>query len=173
MKIVDRGRAYWYSWCGITIVTGILAGFMISQSLILGPFFTWFVEAGKTDLLRETYSVYRASGTFALRYSLYYLPLLLSLVFGGIWTVLAFLHKPDRVVAIIAGLSTYWVSALFIGTGFMGVEEATMKGLADEVTLQRFVSLNVPLHSTFAVIYTISLALLLVVAIRRMRISPS
>ena len=118
--------------------------------------------------MRETYSVYRASGTFSLRMTLYYLPILLSLIFGGIWTVLAFLRKTDRVVAAIAGLSTYWVSALFIGTGFMGVEEAVMKGLADETTFQRFASLNVPLHSTFAVLYTVSLVLLLVLAIRRL-----
>jgi hypothetical protein len=173
MKILDRGRAYWYSWCGLTIVTGILAGFMISQSLMLGPFFTWFVESDNTNLMRETYSVYRAGGTFALRYTLYYLPLLLSLIFGGIWTVLAFLRKTDRIIAVIAGLSTYWVSALFIGTGFMSVEEATMKGLADDATFQRFASLNVPLHSTFAIIYSVSLVLLLVVAIRRMGISSS
>jgi len=173
MKMQGEGRPYWFSWCGLTIVTGILAGFMISQSLILGPFFTWFVESDNTNLMRETYSVYRASGTFALRYTLYYLPLLLSLIFGGVWTVLAFLRKTDRVVAAIAGLSTYWVSALFLGTGFMQVEEATMKGLADAATLQRFATLNVPLHSTFAVIYTASLVLLLAVAVRRIRTSSS
>jgi len=166
-------RAYWPTWYALTTVTGILAGFMISQSLILGPFFTWFIESDNTDLLRETYSVYRASGTFALRYSLYYLPLLLSLICGGIWAVLAFVRKTDRVVASIAGLATYWVSAVFLGTGFMQVEEATMKGLADAPTLQRFALLNVPLHSIFAVIYTVSLILLLVVATRKMRTSLS
>lgn len=160
-------KLYWGFWCSTTILTGILAGFMISHSLILGPFFTWFIESGNVDLLQSTFSVYRTSSSASLLHSLYYMPLLLALISGAIWTVLSFLLKRDRIIAVIAGLSTFWVSIIFLGTGFGEVEEAAMSGIADETTMQLFASLNLPIHTSFAIIYTVSFLLLLIVVLKK------
>jgi hypothetical protein len=165
-NIIDK--LYWIFWCSTTILTGILAGFMISHAIMFGRFFTWFIESGNADLLRSTYTVFRESSSPQVLYNSF---LYLALASGIIWTVLAFLMKRDRIIAIIAGLSTFWVSLVFFGTGFDELEEAVMLGIADETTMQSFASLNVPIHTCFAIFYVVSLLLLLVVALKRIKSS--
>jgi len=157
-------KLYWIFWCSTTMLTGILAGFMISHSIMFGRFFTWFVESGNINLLRSTYSVFREAASPQILYNRF---LLVSVVLGPIWVVLAFLKKKDRIISTIAGLSTYWVAVIFFGLGFEKVEEAVMLGIADETTQQLFVSLNVPIHTYNAIVYTVSFLLLLVVALKK------
>ena len=61
-NIIDK--LYWFFWASTTILTGILAGFMISHSIMLGRFFTWYVESGNMELLRQTFSVFLESNDF-------------------------------------------------------------------------------------------------------------
>jgi len=86
-------KLYWSFWCSTTILAGILAGFLISHSIMLGRFFNWYFESGNVDLLHKTYSVYRKTNAFER--ALYNLPLLLSLVSGIIWTGLAVYLKRE------------------------------------------------------------------------------
>src|SRR5689334_1985136 len=44
-------RAFWVFWCLTTMLTGVLAGYMVSHSIMLGRFFNWYLETGNTDLL--------------------------------------------------------------------------------------------------------------------------
>ena len=160
-------KLYWIFWCSTTILTGILAGFMISHSIMFGRFFTWFIKSGNVDLLLSTYSVFRPSNeSYDALYDYF---LLCAFISGIIWVVLALILKRDRIIATIAGLATVWVSVIFIGTGFDEVEEAALSGIADETTMQLFASLNVPIHTSFAIIYTVSFLLLLVVALKRIK----
>ncbi len=158
-------KLFWLFWFTTTIFAGILAGFMISHILILGRFFNWYIESGNVDLLHATYAVYRE--TNALERLLYNSFLLLQLGSGIIWTVLAFYLKRERIVALIAGLATVWVSILFIGTGIGDAEDAVLSGTADASLTQLYVTLNIPIHTTFAIIYTVSFVLLLYVALKR------
>lgn len=82
---------------------------------------------------------------------------------------MAFVLKRDRVISIFAGLPTYFISAIFFATGFSKVEELVMSGIADNATNQLFALENVPLHTSFAVIHTISFVLLLVIALRKIK----
>jgi len=160
-------KLFWPFWCSTTILTGILAGFMISHSIMFGRFFTWFIESGNVDLLRSTYSVFRPlNESYDALYDYF---LLFALISGIIWFVLALILKRERIIATIAGLATVWVSVIFFGTGFDEVEEAALSGIADETTMQLFASLNVPIHTSFAIIYTVSFLLLLVVALKRIK----
>jgi hypothetical protein len=160
-------RLYWILWFITTILTGILSGFMISHSLILGGFFTWCIESSNLDLIRKGFSIYRETDNYKLLYLFYYSPILISLVSGPAWVVLAFLKKRYRGISLIAGLSTYWVSVIFVGTGFGKVEKAVMKGLADDATRQFFVNFNVPIHTCNAIIYSVSFLLLLFVVLKK------
>lgn len=72
-------KLYWGFWCSTTVLVGILAGFFIAHSLLLGPFFSWFIESGKVDLLRQTFSVYRATAGYSHLYNLYYAPIFFHL----------------------------------------------------------------------------------------------
>ena len=166
MKKNVTKKLFWIFWCSTTMLTGILAGFMISHSIMFGRFFTWFIESGNADLLRSTYSVFREASSPQV---LYYVPIYLALASGIIWVVLAFLMKRDRIIAVIAGLSTIWVGVIFMGTGFDALEEAVMSGIADETMMQSFASLNVPIHIGNAIIYGVSFVLLLVVALKKQK----
>jgi hypothetical protein len=160
-------QLYWSSWFSTTIFVGILAGYFISHSVLLGPFFSWFIESGKVDLLHQTFSVYRETAGYSHLYNLYYAPILFSLISGGIWTILAFILKRDRVISIFAGLPTYFMSAIFLATGFSNTENAVMSGIADDATNRLFALENVPIHTSFAIIHTISFLLLLVIVLRK------
>jgi heme/copper-type cytochrome/quinol oxidase subunit 3 len=120
------------------------------------------------DLLRQTFTVFREVSKPDPN-SLYDIPLYLALASGVIWTVLAFLLKRDRITALIAGLSTLWVGAIFMISDLDEAEEAVLSGIADERMAQYFLTINVPIHALFALIYVVSLLLLLFVALKGLR----
>jgi hypothetical protein len=153
-------RLYWTLWVVTTMLTGILAGYMISHSIMLGRFFTWFAISDNLDLLRQTYTTFRAQ---TRAYVWYDVPLLLHLVFGIAWVLLSFIVKIQRAIAFVAGLSTVWVSILFMGLNFDEVEDSVLTSTADAATVRYFASMNIPLHTSFAVIYAFSLLLLLLI----------
>ena len=165
MKENILSRLFWLFWCLTTILTGILAGYMVSHSIMLGRFFSWLVDSGNMDLLRQTFTVFREVSKPDPNV-LYDTPLYLAFASGVIWTVLAFLLKRDRIIALIAGLSTFWVGNIFTISDLDEAEEAVLSGIADERMAQFFLSINVPIHTLFAVIYVVSLLLLLFVALK-------
>ena len=157
-------KLYWVFWCSTTMLTGILAGFMVSHSIMLARFFNWFIESGNVDLLHQTYTVFRKASS---PQNLYNVPLLVALASGAIWAVLALILKRERIIAIIAGLATLWVAIIFKVSDLDEAEEAVLSGIADDRLTQLYVLINVPIHSCFAVIYVVSLFLLLLVALRK------
>ena len=63
--MVDRGffhLIYWVLWFAITILTGILAGFLTSHSVMLGRYFTWLIESGNYQVFTDTFS-FQSSNT--------------------------------------------------------------------------------------------------------------
>jgi len=133
---------------------------------MLGRFFSWYVESGHMDLLRQTYTTFRETSTPDPS-KVYDIPLYLSFISGTIWTVLAFLLRRDRITALVAGLSTFWAGNIFMISDLDEAEAAVLSGLADDRMAQFFLSINVPIHTLFAVIYTGSLFLLLLVALKQ------
>jgi hypothetical protein len=158
-------KLFWAFWCSTTILTGILAGFMISHSIMLGRFFTWYIESGNVELLRQTFTVFRETSSPPPQV-VYNVPLYLAFVSGVVWTVLAFVLKRDRIIAMIAGLSTFWVGNIFFISDLDEAEEAVLSGSADASMTQFFASINLPIHTCFAAIYVVSLLLLLLVALK-------
>ena len=156
-------RLFWAFWCSTTILTGILAGFLTSHAIMFGRFQTWFFESGNVDLLHQTFTVFRAANSPQVLYDSFFY---MALVSGIAWTALAFVLKRDRIIAMIAGLSTLWVSIVFFASEFGRAEDEVLAGIADERMTQLFVMLNVPIHTCFAVFYVLSLFLLLVVALK-------
>ena len=156
-------KLFWVFWCSTTILTGVLAGFLVSHSIMLGRFFQWFIESGNENLLHQTYTVFRAASNPHIVYNI---PLYLAFVSGIIWTVLAFIVRRDRIIAVIAGLSTLWVGMIFFISDLAEAEEAVMTGIADARLTQLYTSINLPLHTLFAAIYVVSFFLLLLVALK-------
>ena len=163
MKKNYTNRLFWIFWCSTTMLTGILAGFLTSHAIMFGRFQTWFIESGNVDLLHKTFTVFREAYSPQVLYDSFFY---LALGSGVLWTVLAFLMKKDRIIAVIAGLSTLWVSIAFFATNFGSAEDEVLMGIADERMTRLFVSLNVPIHTYFAIFYVLSLFLLLIVALK-------
>lgn len=145
-------------WYPTVILTGVLAGFMVSHAIMLGRFFNWYISSGNEELLHRTYTVFRLESSPQVTYDI---PLYLALVVGILWTVLSFLIRKDRIVAFIAGLSTLWTGFIFTATGLGEAEDAVLSGMADAAVTRHYLNINLPIHSLFAVIYLVSLFLLL------------
>lgn len=162
-------KLYWIFWCSTTVFTGISAGMIIAHILQLGRFFTWLIESGNEDLLHQTFTIFRQTNRIQdMSYDSF---LYLALVSGIIWIVLAFILKRERVIAIIAGLASFWTGLIFSISDLDEAEEAVLSGTADASLTQLFVSINVPVHSCFAAIYTVCFLLLLIVAFKRIKSS--
>lgn len=164
-------KLYWILWCSTTILTGILSGFMISHSINYGRFLHWLVESGKEGLLHQTLTIYRETSSASFFMGVYYSFIWVALLSGIIWVVTAFLLKRERIIAIIAGLSSLWVGIIFSFSGIDAAEEAVHSGIANADMTQLYLSLYMPVHTCFAIIYTASFILLLYVALKeKMRI---
>ena len=159
-------RTHRVLWFATTILTGILAGFLTSHSVMLGRYFTWVIESGNYQVFTDTFPAFRQATQANVHYNLF---LWASLLVGTVWTIVCFVVKKDRVVAVIAGLSSFWVGSVFFASGFSDAEEAVATGMASAGIREFFVSWNLPLHRSFAAFYTLSLFLLLLVGIRRSR----
>jgi hypothetical protein len=159
-------RIHWVLWIAITILTGILAGFLTSHSVMLGRFFTWLIESDNYQVFIDTFSVFREATHANVHYNLF---LWASLIIGIIWTIFCFIVKKNRIIGLIAGLSSLWVGCVFFASGFSDAEEAVAMGVADEAVRQFFVSWNIPMHISFAVFYTLCFFLLLLSGCKEIR----
>jgi hypothetical protein len=151
-------RIHLVFWFAVTILTGILAGFLTSHSVMLGRYFTWLIESGHYRVFTDTFSVFREATHANVYYNLF---LWVSLIVGFIWTAFCFIAKKNRIIALIAGLSSLWVGFVFFSSGFSDAEEAVAKGVADEAVREFFVSWNIPMHTSFAIFYFLCFLLLL------------
>ena len=145
-------------WYPTTILTGILAGYMVSNSIMLCRFFNWYITSGNEALLHQTYTVFRLEHSPQVPYNI---PIYVALLVGILWTILSFIIKRDRIVAIIAGLSTLWVGIIFTGISLDEAESAVLSGVANDSVTRHYLNVNVPAHTIFAIIYIVSLFLLL------------
>ncbi|MDC7125264.1 MAG: hypothetical protein PQJ46_06845 [Spirochaetales bacterium] len=131
-------------WLLTILLTGILTGFVLSHSLILGPWFTWFVSnPEKTPLLYETYSVFRQNHPPTLYNSIFMLQIFSFLVF----LIFASIRKYRAPLALIAFLISLVVGIIHFGSGFGELEHAVLSGVAkDAASLARYAKWNVPIH---------------------------
>jgi hypothetical protein len=132
---------------------------MISHSIMFGQFLSWFVASAKLDLLHQTYTVFRGATPWN---NIYDLPLLLQLIVGLAFVGISVALRRRPLAAVAAGAATVWVSILFLSFRVGAAEDAVLSGSADSEMAQYFLRINIPLHSTFAVIYSASLLALLI-----------
>jgi hypothetical protein len=151
-------RVHRVLWLAVTLLTGLLAGFLLSHSVMLGRYFSWLIRSGNYRVFTDTFSQFRLATRANVHYNLF---LWVSLAAGAGWVVSSFVVRKDRVVAVVAGLSSLWVGCVFFASGFAEAEEAVSTGVAGEALQQFFVSWNVPLHASFAAFYTACFLLLL------------
>ena len=152
-------KLYWVFWFLVTISIGILAGFLTSHSIMLGRFFSWLLENNHNVVFTDYFSVFRAETNANVYYNLF---LWFGLIAGIGFTIMCFIKKKTRIVALIAGMSTFWVSVMFFNWDFSKIEEAVSTGAADAATIEKFLSWNLPIHTSFACLYIVSFIILLI-----------
>jgi hypothetical protein len=163
---VGLRKAYWALWFAVAMITGVLSGFLLSHSVMLGRYFTWLIESGNNQVFGDTFSIFREATRANIHYNLF---LWISFVLGIAWIPICFIARKTRVVAVIAGLSTLWVGCVFFVSNFAAAEEAVATGTATEAVRQFFVSWNLPMHASFAAFYSICFFLLLLSGFREVR----
>ena len=159
-------RSYWVLWFALTMLTGILSGFLLSHSVMLGRYFSWLIESGNNHVFVDTFSVFRDATRANLHYNLF---LWISFVVGIAWTPICFIARKTRAVAVTAGLSTFWVGSVFFASNFAAAEQAVSTGTATEAVRRFFLSWNLPIHASFAAFYSICFFLLLFSGFREVR----
>jgi hypothetical protein len=145
-------------WVMVTMITGILAGFLTSHSVLLGRYFTWLIDSGNYRVFKDTFALFREASHANVHYNLF---LWASLIIGTAWAVVCILARKERIVALIAGLSSFWVGSVFFASGFAAAEEAVCTGAADAAVQQFYATWNLPLHTSFAIFYTVCFCWLL------------
>ena len=96
-----------------------------------------------------------------------------AFIIGIIWTIVSFVIKKDRIIALIAGLSTLWVGMIFMISDLDEAEEAVLSSAGNADLTQLFLNINIPIHSTFAAIYLVSFILLLWYGMRAKKLRES
>lgn len=163
MNQTIKVKIYWVLFFLTIITTGMLSGFITSHSVMLGRFFTWCVENNHTEVFSSYFAQFRIETRANVHYNLI---LWINMIIGILWTITCFINKRSRIVAVIAGISTFWVGSVFFASNFAEMEGAVCSGISDANIQQSFVSLNIPLHISFAVFYTLCFVILLYSAIR-------
>jgi len=158
MKRIVMTRIQRVLWYATTLSTGILTGFLVSHSVMLGRFFTWLIKADRYDVFEESFSVFRLSSHANVHYNLF---LVVALVIGVLYAAISLILRKDRPTALLAGLSTLWVSCVFFISRFSDAEAAVASGVADQSVRDFFVAWNLPMHSSFAIFYAVCFLLLL------------
>jgi len=159
-------KAFWTAWGATTMLNGIVAGHMVSHSVMLGQFFNWFIQTGNLDLLHRTYSVFRASGTAHLVYDT---PFYLHLAAGTVLAALALVVRRHRLISVLAGMSTLWAATIFHVTDLDGAEDSVLTGTADAATIRYYLDINIPVHAALALIYLLAMAAMLAIPLLERR----
>lgn len=166
-------RLYWPGWGLATALTAIVAGFMVSHALLLGPFLSWMVASGRGQMLSQTYPVFALTeGRPGL--TVFYALCGLQAVAGLVFLTLALVGGRHRLAAAVAGLAgPLWQGAHF-GTGFGRVESAVLRSVTEAApeAAARFVAWNVPLHVFHAAALIVALGALLSIPLRELGHAP-
>ena len=147
-----------FLWMATSVITGILAGFLTSHAVMLGRYFSWVIDSDNYHIFLQTFPAFRAETHANVFYNSFFW---ISLAIGLIWVAVCFIRGKHRIISLIAGLSSLWTGIVFFVSGFSDAEAAITSGIADPATQKFFFAWNLPMHTSFAVFYTVCLILLL------------
>jgi hypothetical protein len=163
-------RLYWPGWVVATVLTGLVAGFMLGHALILGRFVDWLLTAG-TPAHGLAYPAFRATaGRGGL--TAFYAVCGLQVISVVAFLVLALASGRARGAAALAAVAgVLWIVAHY-ASGFGALERQVVMATGEvPADIQgSFLRLNVPIHVFHAATLTTALGALLAVprsALRR------
>lgn len=164
-------RLYWPSWFLATLLTGIVAGFMLGHALILARFLDWLVLSA-TPTLSQAYPTFRRS-TGRSGLDAYYVLAGLQVACTSAFLLVSLVARRHRVAALVAGVAgALWI-VVHYASGFGALEASVLRSASKipREVVGRFVGWNTPIHFFHAATLTVALGALLSVplAARRRR----
>ncbi len=165
------GRWLRTSWGATVVLTGIVAGFMVSYALVLGPYFDWLIDGGAPTAFAPTdarsYARFRSERDPVTPYT--------AVCFAQFGAALAFLAAAVRArrrgvrvwrAALGPALAMPLLVALHTATGFAAAEQAVLSGAAPAAPTgaaarATFRAWNGPLHAVDALLFAVPLVGLL------------
>jgi len=146
------------AWFVAVLSTGVAAGAMAGHAFLLGRFFNWVFESGRTEMFRQNYPVFMQDKKPQLFFDhLFTVALLVTTAYN---VLLFFTNRICTLSVVAAGLQWLFV-VVFMGTGFAALErELFTKGNTSPERVKRFLSLNTPLIALSALLLLGSFACL-------------
>ncbi len=154
-------RLYWPGWVLATVLTGLVAGFMLGHALVLGRFVEWLLTAGAPahGLLYPAFRATSGRGGLTVFYAVCGLQVISVVLFLG----LALASGRARGAATLAAAAgVLWLVAHY-ASGFGALEAKVVRatGAVDPDIAASFLRLNVPIHFFHAAALTTALGALL------------
>jgi|GEM_PF-1444912 len=146
-------------WFIAVFTTGIAAGAMTADFLLVGRFLNWFFTTGNIEMFRKSYPVFLKTKKAGLVFDSVF-PIA---IFAGIADLLFLVLNGHATVMTIGAVALQWVFLLaFYGTGFAGLEKRLFGGgEISQEDARRFLKLNMPVLAVMAALLVGSFALLL------------
>jgi hypothetical protein len=160
---------YWGTWFVLTVLTGITAGFLVSQFLIFGRLLSWILSIGKVVTLTQGVGVFRGINRPGMR-TYFAICVLQALVGIGFLVVAVLTQRHVALASVAAAAGPLWLFLHYI-SGLARSERATLRNpiaLAAQLA-DHYRRWNVPLHALFAFLLVIALALLLCIPLAELR----
>lgn len=136
------------------VYAAILAGFMISYVVTMGSFFTHALGHGRRRELQGILLPFHRDQRVGVKYAAWVLG---QVVVAAVSLALNAGRLPlaAQILAVVAMPLWY---AVYVASGFARVEQLAEGGPEDvpEDVIQRFVRLNLPIHTGFAAVYVVA-----------------
>lgn len=174
MKSAESDRTYWALWWLSSATTAIAAGMLVGHVLLLGPYLSWMLSAGKERQLAETYPVFTLSaGGPGL--SLYYGVFGLQTLAGLAFLAISIARRRHVLLAAVASLAGPLWEGIHYGSRFSGLERSVLRNVSElpRDIASGFVAWNVPIHVFYAAVLLVALGVLLSVPLRVLANRPS
>ncbi len=156
---MDTGSLLWL----LSVITaGLAAGQMLGEFLLLGPFQSWFIETGNSEMFRKSYVQFRKTSKAARIFNAVYIVAMLA----GI-AYLAFLLFTGKlgVMPVLAVVSQWLFLLVFYGSGFAGLEHKVFAGNESRALADKFRSMNVPSLGIYALLWCASFCILVLMRV--------
>ncbi|MBI4767578.1 MAG: hypothetical protein HY787_23780 [Deltaproteobacteria bacterium] len=141
-------------WFLAVLTTGLAAGEMLGEFLLLGRFQSWFFETGNSEMFDQTYLLFRRTKRPDRIFNAVYL---IAILVGLAYLVFLLFRGRLELLPVLAVVMQWLFLLVFYGSGFARIEHALFEGGSSKDLADKFRSMNVPSLGIYALLWAASL----------------
>jgi hypothetical protein len=166
-------RLFWPCWLLATVTTGLVAGFMLGHTLILGRFLDWMLTTDPRQLAAAYPAFAGSAGRGGL--SVFYAICGLQIVAALAFLALSLGARHHRLGAGVGASAAVLWPLVHYGSGFGAVEAVALRSVTpvSAEVAARFVAWNLPVHTAHVATLLVGLGALLAVPLAAVRYGSS